>query len=196
MLALSSGCLVTAETQFEEEPNYPTTIVAVSRSAVVVGRPFWINTDQLDEDGLPLSMWTLVVGIRDENLDDVLRAQWRVRTEDRPEPLFRSRTFQESDDPVRELEMVISSSDLELGACQLLELVAGRDETFTASDGPTNPNDFGRIAGPEPAARAAWLILEGSPAELTEEEQRQRLGDSCGATVTAMLGGATVSEGP
>jgi hypothetical protein len=164
-----SGCLVTEEITFEEEPNSPPVILTRSGQPEI-GTNVWIDNSTQSE-------WQLRVQVRDENVDQPLEARWRIQTQDQMQPPFVSRPILGGTEPVRELDIFVDTAGLQLYECHRFELVVSG--SFIPDR--VEPPFFRIVLDEDDLAYASWEIWEGEGEILTPPESRLKIFDSCTA---------------
>lgn len=182
--ALLSGCLVTEEITFDEEPDLPTVIVDAPASKTPIGRIVW-----LDKSAQP--SWDFVVKVRDENLSQELDAHYRVVTQDNDFPPFDSVELPGGgDSEERELMLRVKSESLRVGECHRLELAVS-----AAFLGGTKPVFFDEVlpGREDDRAYASWTLWEGPGSMLATD--LTRLAQSCRA-IEDLLVPMVVEEAP
>ena len=178
LAAPCSGCLVTGKHTFDEEPNSPPVILSKTGQPAI-GKIVWIDNVQPE--------WRFEVRVRDEDVDDVLEARWRVRHLDDLEPVFESREVRGSGSALRDLEVVVNTANLIEYRCHQLELVvSGSFPGFTA------PEFFDTVlpGDEDDVARAMWTIWEGQGPSTPPALQGQ-IAASC-ETIVNLLGTETM----
>jgi len=178
-----SGCLVTDEITFDEEPDLPTVIVDAPASKTPIGSIVW-----LDKHTQP--SWKFVVKIRDENSAQELKAHYRVVSEDDAMPPFESPPVPADDAELRDLELTVKSETLRDGECHQLQLAVSPwffDSTLPGLFDFVPP---GREAS---VARASWTLWEG-PGDMLATDW-ERLARSCRA-IDDLLAPTAVEEVP
>lgn len=180
---LPCGCLVTDKQTFEGQPNSPPVILSKTGQPTI-GMIVWIDNVQPE--------WQLEVQVRDEDVDQVLQAQWRVWRVDDPDPMFDTLDdIERTGEPIRNLQIRVNTANLVNYRCHRLELlVSGSFIGFT------DPDFFGLVAPGDEAdvARASWLIWEGQGLD-TPPMQLAEIAQSCETIKGVMPGEApTVME--
>jgi hypothetical protein len=154
-VVLWSGCLVTDEITFNDEPDLPPEILS-SPSSEPIGGVFWV-----DKSDRRLTEVPITVGIRDENVRQGLTAHWRLRRREGEElPMFVSDDVPAGDEPVRDFTLHVQTGDLVEGECHRLELAVSGSFYINKT---SNPIYFDKVPeGRESDVTYAWwLIWEG-----------------------------------
>jgi hypothetical protein len=178
---LLSGCLVTDEITFPEEPQFPPTILDVPGTDTPIGGILWVDLKQVTNE------WRLKVQVRDDNIDEVLEARYRVWVGGEPAlPAWESAEIPPSGAAMRETyEVPVRFGYLRDDTCHRVELaVSGSFVRRTA------PVYFDVLNGQgerdDDIARASWTILEGEGEAKTDDVQALLLLRSC-ETIEAFL---------
>lgn len=165
-----TGCLVTDEIMFENEPDFPPVILDALRPVARIGTHVWIDSSA------DIKTWPLDVRVHDENILQPLVAHWRVVADDtRKDPSFEEVKLPKGQ-LVRDLRILVQTEALELGTCHKLELVVS-GSFFKKLDPPY----FEAVPDGAEAdvAKAVWWLLEGDMRAGAEE--KARLIDTCNA---------------
>ena len=183
LLAPLSGCLVTEEITFDEEPDLPTVIVDAPSSKTPIGRTLW-----LDKSAAP--SWDFNVRVRDENVSQELIAHYRVVTQDTATPQFDTQTLKPNNgEELRDLKLTVKAESLRVGECHHLELAVSA--AFLESTRPVfDAVPPGRETD---VAYASWSLWEGPGAMLATDWER--LARSCRAIEDLLAPTTVVEEG-
>jgi len=184
LLVPLSGCLVTEEITFDEEPDLPTVIVDAPGSKTPIGHIVW-----LDKSAQP--SWEFHVKVRDENLSQELTAHYRVVTQDTATPQFESVKLKPNQTELRDLTLTVKSESLRPGECHHLELAVSA--AFLESTRPVfDAVPPGRETD---VAYASWTLWEGPGSMLATVPDLARLAQTCGA-IEDLLAPTVVEEAP
>jgi hypothetical protein len=163
------GCLVTGKHHFDEEPNSPPVILSKTGQPPI-GSIVWIDNVQPE--------WRFQVSVRNEEVDEELKARWRVVHQDETEPMFVERLVTLSaEGELRELEVVVNTANLIENRCHQLDLVVSGSFPALAM----TPMNFDTVlmGDEDDVARARWMIWEGQGQATTPSEQLADIARSC-----------------
>jgi len=160
---LSSGCLVTQDIEFQEQEDTPPTFVFRPRSVPPIGETLTIDTDELSNQNI--TNLTFTAQVRDDNLQQPLQTQIRLRTLESPSFIERAIIDRDGNEipgtgaPVRDFEFSLSTTELKDLHCHQLELaVSGKFLDLTGED-----RVFAFPARGGDVAIATWWLWEISP---------------------------------
>lgn len=182
----ASGCLVTDQITFEEEPNVPPVLLKAPGVKEDLGSIVWIDRSMRPT-------WDLRLKVRDENVEQDLVAHFRVKHEGEEFPPFDSIDLPAPPDGsvLRDLLVIVQTETLYVGECHRLE-VAVSGSFFPFEERPT-PAFFDALRGPEDDIFVGmWWIWEGPGEMQATPEAKARLVESCNAI--EVLGGASAVE--
>jgi hypothetical protein len=175
VLVACSGCLVTSKYDIPDPTNVPPIIQDDPASIAKIGSIIWLDSQN------PQS-WTFSVQVRDEDIDQVLDARWRLVRQGEPLPPFtRLQPFQAG--PLAPpLQITVESTKLSDGECHHLELaVSGSFWKDMLGMDRTDPLYFAEVTVEDDLALASWWIWEGEGNTETNDDEWKRLAKSCNA---------------
>ena len=188
-VVLWTGCLVTDEITFNDDPDLPPAILNKPGFEPKIGGLIWIDKSKLTE-------WPMQVQIRDENVRQDLVGHWRIkrlRDEGMFEPRFDIAPVPIGDEPVRDFPFNVQTDDLREGECHRLEL---------AVSGSFFINNAPRYFDEVPAGReddfayAWWWIWEGDGDNNTSPDEAKALLDTCNASEQLLMPAAVNMGAP
>jgi hypothetical protein len=172
LLTSAAGCLVTDKITFPTEQDFPPSIVSGDPP---IGRIIWINK-LLFAQG-----WTMKATIVDQNVDQLLKARYRLVQVGEPAPIFEEITvpMPMAGDSKRDLSFTVQSDRLLTSRCDRLDLAVSG--SFPNNMRP-DQFDFSRVE--DDIAEASWTIWEGLGDVETSKLDKQMIADTCPDTVT------------
>ena len=180
-----SGCLVTDEITFDQDPDLPTVIVDAPGTQTPIGSSVWVDKSTMPD-------WKFDVRVRDENLAQDLIAHYRVVTQDAEFPPFETVDLKgPAASELRDLTLSVKSEQLRDGECHQLELaVSGSffDSTRPVFDAVPRGRELD-------VAYASWQLWEGPGEMLTPDPDLARLARTCEA-IEALLAPDLVESAP
>ncbi len=206
--SLLSACLVTDPVEFEDEQNRPPVIFeAIGPDGVRIPLGSVITTDNPISAGggggaagtgsiVGNNELELRLRVRDENLSQPLRVRMRVRKPNDvtipyqcPEP-----EIPPSGGDVREYELGIDKTALDIGACHRVEVViSSRFNRCSTANPDVADQLFDETFEDDDLAYASFWVWETSMDPLTSPEAALRLAKSC---ETLDYGSATTTPPP
>jgi hypothetical protein len=159
---------VTEEITFDGEPNLPP-VILTRPGEPTIGSIVWV-------DSSTQSQWTLLVQVRDENVEQTLEARWRIRQQRDMQPPFVSRLIPGGSEPVRDLDIFVDTGGLTPYRCHRFELVVSG--SFIPE--LTEPQFFDVVlpANRSDIASASWWIWAGQGRD-TPDMNKLEIFDSC-----------------
>ncbi len=157
-----TGCLVTDPIEFEEDVGSPPVLMdPLSRE--FLGGYVWLSA------GEPTS-WTFSMRVWDEDVTQDLQAHWRIVKKDVPVPEFEKPTIElpATGAVVRELQIVLQSSQLTVDACHRIEVAVSG--SFYQGEGRQGPGYFALARVDDDLGVGSWTIWEGEPGLVTDEQ--------------------------
>jgi hypothetical protein len=188
-MSMLSACLVTDEIGFPEEEQFPPTIIDVPGTEIPIGAIFWV-----DLEGHIQNEWSLPVRIRDDNVEQTLKARYRILREGDPLPAWTESEIAPSGVVTREdYTVTVPYGELRRKECHRVELVVSG--SFLRRTDPRFfdvLNDEGESYGD--IARVAWTIWEGKGERDTLDGDKVLLINSCAAIESFLQTTTTVAE--
>jgi hypothetical protein len=168
---------VTSKHEIPDPTNVPPIIQDDPTSIAKIGSIVWLDSEKPQT-------WTFSVQVRDEDIDQVLDARWRLVKEGESTPPFTSLDPLPGGRPLRQVQVRLLSTQLSDGRCHHLELaVSGNFWKDAQGMERTEPWLFAEVMGefPDDIALASWWIWEGEGNTQTTVDEKARLLDSCNA---------------
>lgn len=155
-----TGCLVTDPIEFEEDVGSPPVLLdPLSRE--FLGGIVWLSPEE------PTS-WTFSMRVWDEDVTQNLQAHWRIVKKDVPVPEFEKPTIElpATGAVVRELQIVLQSSQLTGGPCHRIEVAVSG--SFYQGEGRDDPEYFALTRVDDDLSVGSWTIWRGEPDFVTD----------------------------